>query len=316
MANTQDSLKLLYLVKELGEYATVPDGAIVNIGGVQGPNFTIGGKGVLFADGSVSDGSDTNFVSPDFQSVYNFTSGEAFIQFTHDKDFVLQALNNNQFRFDADTGNVTISGNLTVQGSTSTVITASVNTDRVAIHQTAGNYIPFIIEPLGGITPTVNLVDIKTARGGASVFTISPTGTTFINTLSVGLINGIDLTALNNSLTSHLSTTGIKHRASQISVDQSNPTVQGSTVQEVIDNLSSKVYSISAGTARGVEYLQVQASATWTIVHSQNTRKVQLTVWDLNDEVMFADSIKITNTNTVTVKFNTPVTGRAILMLF
>jgi hypothetical protein len=45
-------LKLLYLNRDLGETGLLPDGAIVNIGGVSGDNFTIGGKGVMLADGA------------------------------------------------------------------------------------------------------------------------------------------------------------------------------------------------------------------------------------------------------------------------
>lgn len=52
-------LKPLILIPELGEQGLLPDGGIINAGGVEGPNFTIGGKAVIFSDGTASDGSGT-----------------------------------------------------------------------------------------------------------------------------------------------------------------------------------------------------------------------------------------------------------------
>lgn len=316
-----EALKLIYLVPQLGEYALVPDGAIVNIGGVKGPNFTVGGKPLLFADGTSTDGSSNNFLRPDFQGVYINSVGEAFIDFTSGKDFVLQAVNNKQFRFDADTGEVTITGDLTVLGETTTVINASVETDRVAIHQTAGTYIPFIMEPVGGVTPTVNVVDIKVARSGASVFTIGPTGVTYIQSLTTGLINGIDLTALAADLNEHLDAEGIKHSAEQISVDDSElDPITGSNVQEALQSIAQVINTLTStsvgGDVRGYEHTQLVASSTWVISHNQSTKRVHLTIWDEEDEQLWPDTISIFDVNTVLVEFSTPIVGRAVLMLF
>jgi hypothetical protein len=70
------------------------------------------------------------------------------------------------------------------------------------------------------------------------------------------------------------------------------------------------------GDVVGYQHVQSSASTTWTITHSKNTRNVQVTIWDSANEQIIAGSVKITNENTVTVKFNTAITGRAILMLF
>jgi hypothetical protein len=67
---------------------------------------------------------------------------------------------------------------------------------------------------------------------------------------------------------------------------------------------------------RGHEHVQSTPATMWIINHGRNTTKVQFTLWDENDELMFADVVKIQNSNTVTVVFHTAVTGRAILMLF
>lgn len=49
--------KPTYVIPELGELGRLPDGAIINAGGVSGPFFTIGGQAVILKDGTASDGS-------------------------------------------------------------------------------------------------------------------------------------------------------------------------------------------------------------------------------------------------------------------
>jgi len=45
------------VIEELGELGRLPDGGVINAGGVEGPNFSIGGKAVILADGTASDSS-------------------------------------------------------------------------------------------------------------------------------------------------------------------------------------------------------------------------------------------------------------------
>ncbi len=70
------------------------------------------------------------------------------------------------------------------------------------------------------------------------------------------------------------------------------------------------------GNVQGIEHIQAIDSDTWTISHAKNTKKIQITIWDTTDEQVFADSVKILDVNTVEIKFNTPISGRAILMVF
>lgn len=66
----------------------------------------------------------------------------------------------------------------------------------------------------------------------------------------------------------------------------------------------------------GHEHIQSVASSLWTIVHNKGSKRVQVTIWDSDDEQLHADVVKIVDVNTVTIAFNTAITGRAILMLF
>lgn len=318
---SNDALNLIYLIENLGEYGRVPSGAIVNIGGVAGPGFTVGGKSLMFADGTSTDGSGAGALKTDFQNVYiNSTGAEAKIDFISGKDFVLEAVNNKQFRFDADTGDVTITGNLTVYGETTEIVKAAVETDRVTIIQSAGDYVPFLMEPLVGVVPVSNVVDIKIAHGGESVFSISATGETFVKNLRTGLINGIDLGELASKINTHLDNTGIKHTAKQISVDTTGlEPIVGTNVQEALESVSQIVNTLTSrdvGDVQGFEHNQITPSATWVISHNQTTKRVHMTVWDAEDEQLLPDSITIFDANTIVVRFGTPIVGRAILMLF
>lgn len=105
---TQKILKLLYLNQDLGESGLLPRGAIVDIGGVSGTNFTIGGKGVVLADGSTTGPNGTSTQS--LQTVYD-NSEYGTINLTYGKDFKLVASNNRGISIDALSGNVAIDGN-------------------------------------------------------------------------------------------------------------------------------------------------------------------------------------------------------------
>lgn len=231
--------KPIYLVAALGEYAVMPDGAIINVGGVSGPTFTVGGKPLLFADGTPTDGLSTGGLTIDLQKVYNNSFNTGLIELVAGKDFVLKSTSGNEFRFDATSGDITIGGDVV----------------------------------------------------------------------------GFDLSSILQQTQLHLdqTTPGIRHPASHISVDRTQlNALAGNTVQEVLESVETLV---SSG-VRGFEHVQTTPATTWTVSHGQNTRRVQISIWDDNDELLFSDEVKITDANTVSVEFNSPVTGRAVLMLF
>ena len=70
------------------------------------------------------------------------------------------------------------------------------------------------------------------------------------------------------------------------------------------------------GDVSGYEHVQGLASTLWVVTHNKNTEKIQVTIWDSNNEMMFADVVKIIDSNTVFIHFGTAAIGRAILMLF
>lgn len=312
------SLKPIYLVQSLGEYAQMPDGSTINIGGTSNPTFLVNGKALLFADGTSTDGSIGASPTITLQSAYTNSTSPALITTVAGKNITLQSTSGKVFSFNADTGDVTISGNLVVLGSTQETINQAINSDRIQIHQSAGGYTPFIMEPIAGVTPTVNVVDIKVANGGVSAFSIGPDGTVNIPNLNVGLVDGVDIAALKAKVDAHtdLTSTTIDHTAAQVSVDTTGLAFAGVTVQQAISNISSTITQLASSEVRCFEFVQATPLEVWTIVHSQNTKRITINVWDNTDELVYADTITISDVNTVTVTFNTALAGRAILMLF
>jgi hypothetical protein len=107
--------KLLYLNQTTGEHGLLPDWGITNIGGTTSPTFSVNGKALLFSDGSSTDGlGNASFLT--LQNTYN-TSTNGEINLSAGKHFLLRALNSRVLSINADTGEVTISGDLQVQGS-------------------------------------------------------------------------------------------------------------------------------------------------------------------------------------------------------
>lgn len=95
--------KLVFLNQSTGELNKVPDQAIVPIGGVTGPTFTVGGKSVLLDDGT-SSGVDLSL-----QTVYaNSTTAEITLSST--KPLVLSDGSSVLFSVDSSTGTVLVNG--------------------------------------------------------------------------------------------------------------------------------------------------------------------------------------------------------------
>lgn len=108
---------LLYLNFDLGETGIVPEGAIVNIGGVSGDNFTIGGKGVVLADGTTTGPNGTNVIG--LQKVYdNSSTGNLFL--SGGKGLNILGSSNLGMRINGGTGAINIDAPLTIDDVTIT----------------------------------------------------------------------------------------------------------------------------------------------------------------------------------------------------
>lgn len=304
--------KLLYLNQETGELGLLPDYGITNMGGVTGQTFTVGGRALLFADGSSTDGGGGATLS--LQGAYEF-SDPATIELTNAKHFTLQALNNSIFQFNANTGKVTITGDLEVLGSSSVVEGILSNVDQVSISPPNGTVSGLLIEPLLGAVMAADLVRIRSSYAGPSVFSIDQDGNTFIKQLTVGTtLNSVDFNLFYLNYQAHVGSGSAKHAANQISVTTLS-NLPGDDVQEVLESVNTAVSTLTAA-IRTHEHIQAVPLTTWTIVHAQNSRRPTVTIYDDTDHQVLPDEVIIIDANTLHVEFNTPATGRAIILLF
>lgn len=62
-------------------------------------------------------------------------------------------------------------------------------------------------------------------------------------------------------------------------------------------------------------HTQTQYSNTWVITHEFNTSSVFVQIMDQNNRTIIPDEVDLSVFNVVTVRFNIPIIGRAILML-
>lgn len=307
------SFKLVHLFGDLGEFGRVPPKAVLDIGGVEGNLFSVGGRPLLFADGTATDGLNTQHIT--LQKAYNNSSGT--IDLSAGKDFVIRALDSKIFQVDAATGTVTITGDLTVLGSSTVIEGTIANIDQVSINPPNGTTTALLIEPMVGATMGVDLVRVRAANSGAPVFTIDASGNTSLKQLNVaGTINGIDLTQFYNDFQSHVDATLNKHTAEQISVDESTfVSISGANVQEALESVDDAI-QIGLSAIRVFEHTEPSASLLWTVNHTQGSTCPTITIFDDLNEQVLPDEVTVIDANTLTVKFNSPQSGRAVVLLF
>jgi hypothetical protein len=56
-------------------------------------------------------------------------------------------------------------------------------------------------------------------------------------------------------------------------------------------------------------YIQSTEESTWTVTHNLGYRGVLLNVYNLDNEIIYPDNIQLTDKNSLTLSFNTPVSG-------
>ena len=242
-----------------GVYRRTPRTGLLDIAGIYGSNFTIGGKAVMLADGSSSDGSG----AIDLQTVYfhsQAVNGAAKINLSAGKDFAIcDSLGNSYITVDAETGKVTISGEMSVISSIVKFTGAYQEFNHLNILSSDGGRTALLVEPLNGVNFTTDAVRIRTSASGPVDFSINAQGQTYIRDLIVdsidaNLIDGVDFAAIS----SHLSPTAspFKHFASEIRYVPSQQAVQvlnlngglsvNSALDQIIDTFSGRLDTLSA----------------------------------------------------------------------
>ena len=248
-------------VDTTGQYGRIPSSALLDISGIYSSNFTVGGKPIMFADGTASDGSS----QLDFQAVYfhsRSVNGAARISLHPGKDFAIcDAEGNSYIEVDAETGKITIHGEMAVVSAIAKFEGAYQEFNHLNVLSTDGSRTALLIEPKPGVEFLTNPVQIKSSAGGPIDFSINPQGQTYIRDLIVdsidaNLIDGVDFGAIS----SHLSPSAdpFKHFASEIKfvrsfvngnyvhVSGDGNTSVNDVINTIVDSVSNKLDSLSA----------------------------------------------------------------------
>jgi hypothetical protein len=305
-----------------GVLSQLPDGSIINAGGTSSSTFTVGGRGLLFDDGT-STGIGNGIT---LQTVYNGSppaAGSANIALSASKDFSISNTSASQvfFRVDAETGKVVITGDLEVMGSSTIIDTVVQDSDHWLISPKSATTTPLKIEPDVGVNPIVDLVTVRRTFGTAPVFRIDSAGNLIAtqNLTVGGLINGVDVAALQTEVTDHLSAAaGSRHMADDVDILPITSLAGSANVQEALESLNTKVDNIASVTnnTRGYEHVQLIASSSWAIAHNLNSRRAQLSIYDDQWEQIIPEKVALTGNNTALVTFSMPIAGRAVVVAF
>lgn len=311
-----------------GILGQLPNGAIINAGGTSNLTWTVNGKGLLFDDGTSSAGGGALNGGLTLQKVYDNSPSPAKIKLTTGKDFVIADDTDDglYFKVDAETGKVTITGDLEVLGSSTVIDTVIQDSDHWLISPKSGTTTALKIEPDLGVVPVSDIVSIRRTFGTAPVFRIDANGNLIAtqNLTVGGLINGINLSQLKLDIDAHFAGTAHRHLADDIDI-LPIATLPGATnVQAALEAINTKVDAGGGGgnpgggtgDVRGYEHIQSAASILWTVNHDKGSFRASTTIYDSNWEVILPESIKIIDNNTILISFLTPVAGRAMVLVF
>jgi hypothetical protein len=317
--------KPIYLDAD-GIFAQLADGEIINAGGTIQSTFTVGGRGLLFDDGTSTGGSGAITL----QTVYDQTPTPARIKLATGKDFIIADDTDDgvYFKVDAETGKVTITGDLEVIGGTVQIDTIIQDSD----HWTISPRLPFTtalkIEPDNGVVPVSDLIIVRNLFGAPPVLRLTADGHLLLsNDVSIdgdliitGLIDDVDVSLLKTNFESHLtSEPGFRHAAVDVDIATIPAIPTAVTVQDALEETNDRLDNFLTGLngyARGYEHAQTTPATVWTINHNFDTVRVVITIYDSAWFVVIPNSIQVVNTNTVEVTFHQAMAGSAMLVVF
>jgi hypothetical protein len=306
-----------------GIFGQLPNGAIINAGGTSNSTWTVDGKGLLFDDGTSTapGGGGSPFT---LQIAYNnspVVSGQTGIKLATGKDFVILDDTDNSlyFKVDAETGKVTITGDLEVLGSSTIIDTVVQDSDHWLISPKSGTTTALKIEPDIGVTPIVDLVTIRKTFGSTPVFRIDVNGNVIAtqNITLGGLLNGVNVVQVRDNLAHHLAgDPGYRHTASVIDISPITTLPGATNVQEALEQINIKADLGGGGTTRGYEHVQATAASLWTITHNLISMRCQVVVYDDSYEQLIPEKVQLIDANTLIVSFTTAISGRAMVIAF
>ena len=290
------------------------------IAGSTNPTWVVGGRGLLFDDGTSTAPGGNNLIS--LQRVYDLTvpfNNSAEIRLMIGKDFVLSDDTNADvfFKVDAETGKVTITGDLEVLGTSTVVDTVVQDVDHWLISPNSGSSVALTIEPDVGVTQLVDLLRVRNQFGGTPVLRITSAGDVIAtqNLTLGGLLNGIDIALLEATVNGHILGSSGFHIASHIEIAPIAGLPTASNTQEALEQLDDKI-SANTGSVTGYSHPQPVAGVTWFINHGLGSLNVIVSVYDEDSEQIIPDNVKILDVDNVLVSFGVAQAGKAVILAF
>ncbi len=335
-------------IRKLSHLPLLPDGNILNIGGTSFPTFTVNGKGLLFDDGTSTSGSGGS-LSLSLQAVYNNTApdsnGSATLKLSPDKNLTITNADGSlpYFSINANNGEVSVSEEFRV-GTTSFSEFYSQFSDHITgegpFNHFASNVLIFPIENLLPGTDNVQqaleqLSDRLVQQSNNKSLTAGYEHTQEI-AAQTWVIN-------HNSNTMRAHVTIYDENWEQIIPEKIKITDRNTITVTLNEPVAGKamVYLMYLGAeddntdecvikypilpceqnsvrglVGGYEFIQAVPILTWNIEHNANIKRANVTIYDENWEQILPDKVKIINNDVISVTFNTPASGRALIMLF
>lgn len=226
------------------------------------------------------------------------------IKLTTDKDFRIVDDSDNTvfFGVDSETGKVTISGDLEVTGTTTTIDSTTTKVDHMKISAGAAGTVGLEIRPENGITPTANAIAYFVSNGAASpAFSVDSNGNIVLaDTLTV---DGVDVSVFKSSydtFVADLGTAAASKGANMVAIQDANSHFTAETVEGALDELYTAVTAATSFEYDGT----TTAAASHTVTHNLGQRVLQVVVLDENYEVVIPDTITYTSTSALTVTFS------------
>jgi hypothetical protein len=336
-------------IRKLAHLPLLPDGSILNIGGTDFPTFTVGGKGLLFDDGTSTNGSSTGGFSLTLQQAYQNSlpdgNASALLKLLPGKNLTISNTDGSipYFSINGETGDISISGKLSVENVSFTDFY-----NEFYAHIAGEEWLRHYASDIN-ILPIPQLEDgttnVQQALEQLSSKLVSQSSN---KSLTAGYEHTQDIAAQTWTIT-HNSNTMRAHvtvyneeweqiipekikitDANTITITLSEPMAGKAmvylmylgAVDENTDDciITYPILPCESNSVRGLvggyEYIQVIQSASWEINHNANIKRANVTVYDESWEQILPDKVKIINNDVISVTFTKPVSGRALIMLF
>ena len=337
-------------IRKLAHLPLLPDGSILNIGGTSLSTFTVGGKGLLFDDGTSTSGDGgANFSALTLQKVYDNTApdnnGSATLKLSVDKNLTITNADGSEplFSINSSTGEISVPLNFKI-GEIPFLEFYQEFSQHISgdgqLNHFAANVLIFPIENL--IPGTDNVQSALEQLSDKLVQQSSNKSLTagYEHTQNVA---SQTWTISHNSDTMRAHVTLYDENWEQIIPEKIKITDRNTITVTLNEPMAGKamVYLMYLGAeddnsdecvikypilpceqnsvrglVGGYEYIQVNPSDAWLIEHNANIRRANVTIYDENWEQILPDKVKIINNDVISVTFNTPISGRALIMLF